>query len=86
MTLSKSAVFYRTHKKSREAKKKYDTEYHKTPARRKYRSKLWIERRKRGIAGKGGDDLSHTKNGNLVRENRSRNRARQGANGKSTKK
>lgn len=86
MSLSKSAQFYRNNKKSREKKKAYDTSYHKTPARRKYRSKLWMERRKRGIAGKGGGDLSHTRNGGLVRENSSTNRARNGADGKSTKK
>lgn len=86
MSLSKSAIFYRNNKKSRDKKKKYDTEYHKTPARRKYRSKLWIERRKRGLAGKGGKDLSHTKSGTLVQENASTNRARNGSGGGSTKK
>lgn len=86
MALSRSARYYRQNPEAREKKKNYDTAYHKTPARRKYRSKLWIERRKRGIAGKGGGDLSHKKNGQLVRESVKSNRARQGANGKSTKK
>lgn len=86
MALSKSARYYRSNPKARDKKKKYDTEYHKTPARRKYRSKLWIERRKRGLAGKGGKDLSHKKDGSLVQESVKTNRGRQGANGKSTKK
>ena len=86
MALSKSAKYYRSHPKARAVKDAYNTEYHKTPARRKYRSRLWIERRKRGIAGKGGDDLSHTKSGNLVQESAKTNRARNGSDGKSTKK
>lgn len=87
MSLSRSARYYRNNPEAREKKKSYDTKYHKTPARRKYRSKLWIERRKRGIAGShNGKDLSHKKDGSLVQENSSANRARNGANGKSTKK
>ena len=86
MALSKSARYYRNNPEAREVKKKYDTSYHQTSARRKYRSKLWMERRKRGLAGKGGSDLSHTKSGGLVQENVSTNRARNGADGKSTKK
>lgn len=86
MALSKSALYYRKNSKARAAKAKYDTEYHKTPSRKKYRARLWAERRRRGIAGHGGGDLSHTKDGSLVRENVKANRGRNGANGKSTKK
>tara|TARA_R100000234_G_scaffold114606_1_gene89904 strand:+ start:2608 stop:3156 length:549 start_codon:yes stop_codon:yes gene_type:complete len=57
-------------------KKKYDTKYHSTPDRVKYRQELNQERRKRGVYGKGGKDMSHTKNGNLVAEDASKNRAR----------
>ena len=46
----------------------------------------WNERRRRGIAGKGGKDLSHTKSGRMVLESPTKNRARNGQNGKSTKK
>lgn len=45
--------------------------------------------RKRKVYGKrhaAGKDLSHKKDGSVVLEKRSTNRARQGANGKSTKK
>jgi hypothetical protein len=84
-SLSKSARFYRRNKKARDAKKKYDTAYHKTPARRKYRSKLNAERRKRGL--KGSDkDLSHTKSGGLVLESKKANRGRNGHGGKSSLK
>ena len=49
-------------------------------------SKRWAERKKRGIAGKGGCDMSHTKKGKMVCENKTKNRGRNGRNGKSTKK
>ena len=84
-SLSKSARFYRRNKNARDHKKAYDTAYHKTPSRRKYMSELGIERRKRGLLG-DPSDLSHTKSGKLVKENRKRNRMRNGADGRSTKK
>ena len=83
--LSKSARHYRENKKSRDNKKAYDTAYHKTTARKKYRANLNRERRKRGLLG-DSRDLSHTKSGKLVLESKSKNRGRQGANGKSSKK
>ena len=66
--------------KSKEAlanKKKYDTKYHATPERKKYRVDLKRERRQRGVYGKGGKDMSHTKDGKLTPEDPSSNRARQ---------
>ena len=61
--------------------------YQSSPDRRKYRAELNAEARKRGIYGKRQSmDLSHTKDGKMVLENKSKNRARQGSNGKSTKK
>ena len=83
---SKSARYYASNPEARKKKKAYDTKYHSTSKRRKYRSDLAKARRKRGIMGKGGGDLSHTKSGRLVRESASKNRARNGAGGKSTKK
>jgi len=85
MALSKSAKFYRSNAKSRKKKQDYDTAYHKTPARKKYRAKLNRERRRRKLKG-DSRDLSHKKDGSLVLESRKKNRARQGANNKSTKK
>ncbi len=67
----------------------YQKEYNKKASEVKKRVELNREARKRGVYGKrhaNGVDLSHTKSGKLVLEARSRNRARQGANGKSTKK
>lgn len=83
---SRSARYYASNPKARAKKKKYDTKYGSTTKRKKYRAELARERRKRGIMGKGGGDLSHTKSGKLVKESASKNRARNGANGKSTKK
>jgi hypothetical protein len=57
-------------------KSKYDTKFQSTPERLKYREELLSERRKRGIAGKGGPDMSHTKRGTLVAESPHANRAR----------
>lgn len=59
-----------------EHKRKYETEYESSPARKKYRRELERERRKRGVAGKGGKDMSHTKDGRIVPEDPHTNRAR----------
>ena len=94
---SSSSRFYKKNKASADKKKAYDRQYRKKEKGslasgakkdrlKKEDSKRWSERRRRGIAGKGGGDLSHTKKGTLVRENRSKNRARNGKNGKSTLK
>ena len=94
---SSTSRFYKKNKASADKKKAYDRLYRKKEKGslasgakkdrlKKADSKRWSERRRRGIAGKGGGDLSHTKKGPLVRENRSTNRARNGKNGKSTLK
>jgi hypothetical protein len=74
----RTAVFYASNPEARKKKAVYDKEYHSTPERKKYRAELSRERRARGIAGKGGGDLSHTVGGGLRRENPSTNRARNG--------
>jgi len=58
----------------------------KTDESKKYRAEHVKVRREEGIYGKGGPDMSKKKNGNFVKEKASINRARNGANGKSTKK
>lgn len=67
----------------------YDKKYQATESRKKYRSELNQEAKDRGIYGKRaskGVDLSHKKNGSMVIESAHSNRARNGANKKSTKK
>ena len=94
---SSSSKFYKSNKSSLKKKREYDKAYRKREKGslasgakkdrlKKEDSKRWSERRRRGIAGKGGGDLSHTKKGTLVRESKTKNRARNGKNGKSTLK
>lgn len=84
---SKSAKGYAENPDSRKKKNAYDTKYHSTPERREYRSGLNKANRKAGTTANGdGKDMSHTKSGKLVKEAASKNRARQGSNGRSTKK
>jgi hypothetical protein len=74
----RTASYYRRNPEAYQRKLKYDTKYGKAPEKRSYRSELKIARRKRGIDGKGGPDLSHTTDGRLVLENPKTNRARNG--------
>lgn len=68
-------------------KRAYDKERNKSEEQKKYRVELNRENRKRGTYGNGdGKDVSHTKDGRMVLEKASTNRARNGHNKKSTKK
>ena len=77
---------YKKNPKLRAKKNAYQRKYNKKKKVKKASEERWSERRRRGIAGKGGKDLSHTKSGKMVLESASKNRARNGQNGKSTKK
>jgi hypothetical protein len=83
---SRTAKYYASNPEARAKKKKYDTAYHSSTERKKYRSELNAARKKRKIYGRGGGDMSHTKTGKLVRESVSANRARNGAGGKPKRK
>lgn len=72
----RSAKYYRDNSEARAKKKTYDTKFNEKPQQRAKRSELTSERRKRGVAGKGGKDMSHTRDGRMVAENPSTNRAR----------
>jgi hypothetical protein len=82
----KSARYYRSNPEARAKKNAYQRKRNKSKQNRKYRAELNRERRKRGIYGKGGPDMSHRKDGRIVRESPKKNRARNGSNGKTTKK
>lgn len=71
-----TARFYRENPKSKRVKSKTDKEFNERPEQKEKRRELAEERRKRGMMGKGGADLSHTRSGKLVKENPSANRAR----------
>lgn len=71
----------------RKKKIAYDKAYSATPERKKYRAELNKANKKAGTYGNGdGKDMSHTKKGKMVMEKKGLNRARNGQNGKSTKK
>lgn len=72
----RSAQYYRKNAKARKKKAAYDTAYHDNDSRRAYRAELSKERRKRGVMGKGGKDVSHKKGGGTTMESASKNRAR----------
>ena len=74
--LRRSARNYRLNPKSRLKKNAAQRTRNKTTENKKYRAELNRARRKAGAYGKGGKDFSHTKSGKLVRENASKNRAR----------
>ena len=82
----KSARYYAKNPKARAKKNAAQRKRNKTAANKAYRAELNAARRKDGNYGKGGKDYSHTKSGKLVRESAKKNRARNGSNGKSTKK
>ncbi len=84
----RSAKYYRDNPDARRKKAATDKKVNARPEQRKKRVELKKARaaaKKRGV-NLAGKDMSHTKSGRIVPENSSRNRGRQGANGKSTKK
>lgn len=88
-----TADFYKSNPESYRKKLAYDKKNNAKPESKKYRAELARERRARGIMGKGGPDVSHTKDGGFKLEHPSKNRARNGhgdngrlADGKGTRK
>lgn len=82
----KSAKYYAKNPKAAAKKAAYQRKYNKKPSVKNASEERWTERRRRGIAGKGGKDLSHTRDGRMILESPRTNRARNGHNKKSTKK
>lgn len=83
---SKSAKYYAANPKAAAKKAGYQRKLNKKPSVKAASEARWAERRKRGIAGKGGMDLSHRTDGSMVLESRSVNRSRQGSGNRPTKK
>jgi hypothetical protein len=78
---SKSAKYFQSHPEAKAKKDAYNTDYHKSEDRKKYRAKLNKANRKAGTYGnKDGADMSHGKDG-LKKEKQSKNRARNGRGG-----
>lgn len=72
----RTARYYRDNPEAYKRKLAYDKKYNARPEEKKDRAEHTKERRRRGIDGKGGPDMSRTKNGGFVAENPSTNRAR----------
>ena len=82
---SHSAKYFASNPESRKKKNEYNKKYHATPERIQYREQL--NKFNRQTEGYGdGMDASHTRGGKLTTEKRSTNRARNGKNGKPTKR
>ncbi len=76
---SKSARYFAANPEARAKKNEYNKKYHSSEERIKYRSKLNSANREKGTYGNhDGKDMSHTKDGRLVSESKSTNRARNG--------
>ena len=74
MSLSKSALYYRSNKEAREKKKDYDSVFNQKPSAVKKRVEANRANRKRGSYGNGDKlDASHTKSG-IVFKPQSKNR------------
>jgi hypothetical protein len=73
-----STEYYRTHPEARRKKVAKQAAINRRPEERERRAALNRERRRRGIAGKGGPDISHTEAGKTVLEDPSTNRGRNG--------
>lgn len=84
---SETAKYYQENPEARKKKQEYDKKTNAKPSEVAYRSELNKKNRDAGTYGnKDGKDMSHTKSGKMVSEDQSKNRARNGSNGKSTKK
>lgn len=84
---SRSAKYFQNNPEAREKKNEYNKKYHSTDERKDYRAGLNKANKEAGTYGnKDGKDKSHTKSGKLVSESQSKNRARNGKGGKSSKK
>ncbi len=85
-TLAGKGKSNNTEKNGRDYKKEYK-EFQGSEKQKRYRAELNKANRDRGEYGNGDKkDLSHQKNGKLVKESQSKNRARNGQNKCSTKK
>jgi hypothetical protein len=81
---SKSAKYFASNPEARAKKNKYNTEYHSSDERKSYRAKLNKKTRSKPL--NGDKDYSHGKDGSIRPESRSKNRARNGKNKRSTKR
>lgn len=72
----KIAKFYNSNPQAKAKKDAYNKQFNKKPSQLAKRRELADERRKRNVMGKGGKDMSHTKDGRIVPESPTLNRGR----------
>jgi hypothetical protein len=79
--------YYKKNPEAYEKKKQYEADRRKTDRERERYNERRRKKRAMGLEGRMGNrDMSHTKDGRLVLENRSKNRARNGEGGRRTLK
>jgi len=86
MGQSKTSKYYASNPKAAEKRREYQRELNAKPEQKKYRAECASGRAKLGLKKGDARDASHTKGGGMVAEHRVKNRSRNGADGKSTKK
>jgi hypothetical protein len=74
----RTSRYYRSNPEARKKRNAAQRKINRSKLKIAYRAELNAERRKRGIYGKGGPDMSHDSKGNLKPESPKRNRARNG--------
>jgi len=73
---SKSARYYQNNPEARKKRDAYNTKYHATPKRKKYRALLQAINRKNGTHGNhDGMDEAHQSKHKTVKQSQSKNRA-----------
>jgi tRNA A-37 threonylcarbamoyl transferase component Bud32 len=77
-----TSEYYKRNPEARKRRVAAQARINSLPEEKRRRAALNRERRRRGIAGKGGPDISHTASGGTVLEDPSTNRARNGHGGK----
>ena len=83
----RTAKYYASNPEARKKRLEYQKEYNKSKKEKDKRVELNKANRKAGTYGNGDNmDMSHTRGGKIVKEHFKNNRARNGSNGKSTKK
>lgn len=83
---SRTSEYYKKNPEAAERRRKQQREYNKKKGQSEYRSECNKGRKELGLKKGDKRDASHTKKGTLIAEHRTKNRARNGADGKSTKK
>jgi hypothetical protein len=78
---SRSSKYFAKNEEARRKKNEYNTEYHGTSERKRYRAALNKLNRKKGKKG-DGKDMSHKADGSIRLETESVNRARNGKGGR----